>query len=122
MSLGHQRWIGIEFPLKEFPKEPRLQLEAALIRHAVPKDGMLELGVLVLFILEEKTPTGIRAEPMCASELNDEIFLLNDALIEAHEHHGIDYDRAELLYEIESQVGASVPGGPPGGPDSPGAS
>jgi hypothetical protein len=89
MSLGHQRWIDVELPLEEFPEESRLQLETALIGHTVTKDGMLELGVLALFILEEEAPTGILAEPMCSPELNVKIFLMNDALIEARQHDGV---------------------------------
>jgi hypothetical protein len=91
MSLGHQRWIDGEFPLEEFPKESRLQLETALIGHTVTEDGMLELGVLALFILQKEAPTGIRAEPMCPPDLNVKIFLLNDAFIDAGQHDGVHH-------------------------------
>jgi hypothetical protein len=86
MSLGHQRWIDVEFALEEFPKESRLQLETALIGHKVPKDEMLELGILALFILQEEAPAGICGKPMSPPELYVKIFLLNDAFIDAGQH------------------------------------
>ena len=90
MSLSYQRRIDVEFPLEELPKEPHLQLEAALIGHTVTKDGMLELGVLALFILQEEAPPGIRAEPVCPPELDVKITLLNDAFIDAGQHAGVN--------------------------------
>jgi len=51
---------------------------------------MLELGVLALFILQEETPTGIGAEPMCPAELNVKIIPLNDAFIDAGQHGKVD--------------------------------
>jgi hypothetical protein len=91
MSLGHQWWVDVNLALEEFPKESRLQLETALIGHTVTKDGMLELGVLPLFILEEEAPTGIRSEPMCSPEFHVKILLLNDAFIDARQYARVDY-------------------------------
>ena len=89
MSLGHQWWVDVKLALEEFPKESRLQLETALIGHAVTKDGMLEFSVLALFILQEKAPTGIWDQPMCPPEFHIKIFLLNNAFIDAGEHDGV---------------------------------
>jgi hypothetical protein len=91
MSLGHQRWIDVEFALEEFPKESRLQPETALIGHTVTKDGMLKLGVLALFILQEEAPAGIWGKPMSPPELDVKIFLQNDAFIDAGQHTRVDY-------------------------------
>jgi hypothetical protein len=90
MSLGHQWWVDVKLTLEEFPQESRLQLETALIGHAVTEDGMLELGVLALFILQEEAPTGIWGQPICPPELDIKIFLLNDAFIDAGQHGTVD--------------------------------
>jgi hypothetical protein len=91
MSLGHQWWVDVKLALEEFPKESRLQLETALIGHTVTEDGMLELGVLALFILQEEAPTGIWRETMCPSEFYVKILPLNDAFIDAGQHDGVHH-------------------------------
>src|ERR671936_465405 len=73
--LGLQRWISFKFTLKKFCEQPRLELKAALIADAITKDWMPKLRILALLILEQETPTGIVAEAMCTTQLDDKIIL-----------------------------------------------
>src|SRR5919198_3835572 len=108
LLLGLQRWISFKFTLKKFCEQSRLELKASLIADAITKDWMPKLRILALLILEQETPTGIVAEAMCTTQLDDKIILLDDPFVHAGEYHRIDHDGAKLLHQIESQVGASI--------------
>ena len=101
-------WVGGDFAHEGFGKEACLEFQAAAVGGFVVEGGMGDGFVEAGFEFGEEGAASVIGQAVGTAEFFDEVFSVEDVVVEEGEDDGVDDEGAEFFHEVEGKGGFAV--------------